>query len=96
MAQPSPSHYTRGSIEVWDFIRDQQLSYHLGNAIKYICRAGFKSPDTKVDDLKKAIHYLENELLHSSQPDDDGGTVPLSIYFDDWEGPARPTEIFDR
>ena len=87
MAQPSPAHYTRGSIEVWDFIRDQQLSYHLGNAIKYICRAGFKSPDTKVEDLKKAIHYLENELLHSSQPDDDGRTVPLSVYFDDWEGP---------
>ena len=96
MAQPSPSHYTRGSIEVWDFIRDQQLSYHLGNAIKYICRAGHKSPDTKVEDLKKAIHYLENELLHSSKPDDDGRTVPLSVYFDDWEGPARPTEIFDR
>ena len=96
MAQPSPAHYTRGSIEVWDFIRDQQLNYHLGNAIKYICRAGFKSPDTKVDDLKKAIHYLENELLHSSQPDDDGRTVSLSVYFDDWEGPARPTEIFDR
>ena len=96
MAQPSPSHYTRGSIEVWDFIRDQQLNYHLGNAIKYICRAGFKSPDTKVEDLKKAIHYLENELLHSSQLDDDGRTVPLSVYFDDWQGPARPTEIFDR
>ena len=96
MAQPSPAHYTRGRIEVWDFIRDQQLNYHLGNAIKYICRAGFKSPDTKVEDLKKAIHYLENELLHSSQSDDNGGTVPLSIYFDDWEGPARPTEIFDR
>ena len=58
----SPSHYTRGQIEVWDFIRDQDLNYHLGNAIKYICRAGFKSPRTKIEDLKKAIHYLENEL----------------------------------
>jgi len=58
-----PSHYKRGKIEVWDFIRDQGLSYHLGNTIKYICRAGHK--DSKVDDLKKAIHYLENELEHS-------------------------------
>ena len=96
MAATSPAHYTRGAIEVWDFIRDQQLNYHLGNAIKYICRAGYKSPDTKVEDLKKAIHYLENELLHSSQPDDDGRAVPLSVYFDDWEGPKRPTEVFDR
>ena len=57
-----PSHYKRGTIEVWDFIRDQDLNYHLGNAVKYICRAGYK--DSKVDDLKKAIHYLQNELEH--------------------------------
>ena len=62
----SPSHYTRGSVEVWDFIRDQQLNYHLGNAIKYICRAGFKSNNTKAQDLKKAIHYLENELKYTT------------------------------
>ena len=63
MVSKSPKHYTRGNIEVWDFIRDQELNYHLGNAIKYICRAGFKS--SKIDDLKKAIHYLENELQHT-------------------------------
>ena len=53
-------YYRRGSIEVWDFIRDQDLSFHLGNAIKYICRAGYK--DSKIKDLEKAIHYLQNEL----------------------------------
>lgn len=58
--QTSPSYYTRGSIEVWDFIRDQRLNYHLGNAIKYICRAGYKSFDP-IQDLDKAIHYLTNE-----------------------------------
>ena len=62
MVNKSPAHYTRGSIEVWDFIRDQELNYHLGNAIKYICRAGYK--DSKRKDLEKAIHYLENELSH--------------------------------
>ena len=62
MVSKSPAHYTRGNIEVWDFIRDQQLNYHLGNAIKYICRAGYK--DSKREDLEKAIHYLENELSH--------------------------------
>jgi hypothetical protein len=36
------------------------LNFHLGNAVKYICRAGYK--DSKVKDLKKAIHYLQNEL----------------------------------
>ena len=58
----TPDYYTRGGIEVWDFIRDQQLNYHLGCAVKYICRAGHKPDNTAVKDLAKAIHYLENEL----------------------------------
>jgi hypothetical protein len=57
-----PSYYKRGSIQVWDFIRDQGLSFHLGNAIKYICRAGYK--EDRISDLTKAIHYLQNELEH--------------------------------
>jgi len=57
-----PSYYQRGTIDVWDFVRQQNLNFHLGNAIKYICRAGYK--DSKIQDLEKAIHYLENELHH--------------------------------
>jgi hypothetical protein len=63
--QKGPDYYRRGSIQVWDFIRDQGLNFHLGNAIKYVCRAGYK--ESKVEDLKKAIHYLENELEHALQ-----------------------------
>jgi len=55
-----PEYYQRGNIEVWDFIRDQSLNYHLGNVIKYVCRAGYKEDDLK--DLKKAAHYLLNEI----------------------------------
>ena len=57
-----PYYYKRGTCDVWDFIREQGLNFHLGNAIKYICRAGFK--DSKIHDLEKAIHYLQNELHH--------------------------------
>ncbi len=60
----SPEYYRRGNVEVWDFIRDQGLNYHLGNAIKYICRAGHKNEATINSDLRKAIHYLTNELDH--------------------------------
>lgn len=55
-----PSHYNRGKIEVADFIYDQQLNFNRGNAIKYICRAGFKND--MVEDLEKAIWYLNHEL----------------------------------
>jgi hypothetical protein len=55
-----PQYYRRGSIQVWDFVRDQELNFHLGNVIKYVCRAGHKFDD--IDDLEKAIHYLKNEV----------------------------------
>ena len=55
-----PQYYRRGSIQPWNFIRDQELNFHLGNVIKYVCRAGHKFDD--IDDLEKAIHYLKNEV----------------------------------
>lgn len=55
-----PSHYTRGNIEVIDFIEDQQLPYHLGNVIKYIARAGHKGD--KLEDIKKARWYLDRYI----------------------------------
>ena len=59
-----PSHYNKGKIEVIDFIEDQGLSFHLGNVIKYITRAGSKGD--KLEDLKKARCYLDryiNEVM---------------------------------
>lgn len=57
-----PSHYTRGNIEVADFIEDQKLDWQKGNAVKYICRAGFKDPAKEEEDIEKAIEYLCREL----------------------------------
>jgi len=57
-----PSHYTQGKIEVIDFIQDQQLNYARGNAIKYIIRAGLKSPATTIEDLEKAKQYIDFEI----------------------------------
>lgn len=57
-----PSHYTDGKIEVIEFIEDKKLGFHLGNAIKYISRAGKKNPDKTVEDLRKAIWYIERHI----------------------------------
>ena len=79
-----PTYYQRGTIQVWDFIRDQRLNFHLGNAIKYICRYGHKGDyNEQLSDLNKAIHYLENErnyLQHSRNREDLPG--PTSFFFD--------------
>lgn len=58
----SPSHYTQGKIETIDFIEDKGLNYHRGNAVKYITRAGLKDPSKEVEDLQKAVWYLQREI----------------------------------
>ena len=96
----SPRHYTRGTIEVWDFIRDQGLNYFRGNAIKYICRAGFKSTHTEIEDLKKAIHYLENELHHTTlqreESERSSDRVPYSVWDPELDGEPDYATGFDR
>ena len=97
--EPCPTHYDRGFIEPWDYIRDKGLNYHLGNAIKYISRAGFKSSATKTEDLKKAIHYLENELQHTlreEQPERPSDRVQERISNLEFSFESTDTEAFDR
>lgn len=57
-----PDHYNHGKIEVIDFIEDQHLGFHLGNAVKYISRAGRKDPARTVEDLRKAAWYLNRQI----------------------------------
>ena len=53
--------YTAGrKYEPRKVIADWGLNFNLGNAIKYISRAGRKGD--KIEDLKKAIQYIEFEI----------------------------------
>jgi len=62
-----PLHYNKGKIEVIEFIEDQNLPYHLANAVKYIGRARHKGTETK--DLEKAIWYLRRYIeIQSDNP----------------------------
>lgn len=55
-----PPHYKTGGIETIDYIEAKELNFHLGNAVKYISRANHKG--TPIEDIRKAIWYLEREL----------------------------------
>ena len=55
-----PQHYQGKKFEAIDIIEDFNLNFCLGNAIKYILRAGKKNE--KKEDLKKAIWYLHREI----------------------------------
>lgn len=57
-----PAHYTDSKIEVITFINDKKLNFELGNAVKYICRAGKKDPSKYIEDLEKAIWYIKHEI----------------------------------
>ena len=54
-----PTHYQGSRYEAIDVIEDFKLNFCLGNAIKYILRAGKK--DDKLKDLQKAMWYLQRE-----------------------------------
>ena len=65
-----PSHYTwlreLCGIEVIDITR--HMDFNLGNAVKYLLRAGRKSEEgysgkqKMIEDLNKAIFYIEDEI----------------------------------
>lgn len=57
-----PNHYTDGGIETIDFIEAKKLPYHLGNAVKYISRAGKKDQNKTIEDLQKAVWYIERYI----------------------------------
>jgi hypothetical protein len=60
----NPEHYGGATnpyeaikvIEAWD------LGFCLGNTVKYISRAGKKHKDKELEDLKKAMFYLDREI----------------------------------
>lgn len=59
-----PSHYG-GADDIYEHIKVAEAlgwGYHLGNATKYIWRAGKKSRSTTIQDLKKAAWYLGREI----------------------------------
>ena len=53
-------HYNIGDIEVIDFIDSWNLNFNLGNVIKYVARCDYKG--NKLEDLQKAIFYIEREI----------------------------------
>lgn len=57
-----PSHYNQGQFEVIDVIDDWNLDFCLGNAIKYIGRAGHKDNTKTKEDLEKAIWYIQRYI----------------------------------
>ena len=63
-----PAHYTAYPVEVIELT--EHMNFCRGNAVKYIARAGLKSPDTELEDLRKAQWYIEREIARLEGPED--------------------------
>ena len=62
-----PEHYTKGGIEVREFIDSWHLDFNSGNVIEYVVRAPYKG--TELQDLKKAQNYL-NHLIELKEKEE--------------------------
>lgn len=63
----SVNHYSNNgqSIDVREFMRMQGIdSFNIGNALKYLVRAGKKKGESGNKDLLKALNYIHEELTH--------------------------------
>lgn len=80
MSQPiDPKHYTRTKIEPIDVIETWGLCFALGNAIKYIARAGHK--DSRREDLIKAANYCYRAAT--------GRWLPQDVLSEPYREPAK-------
>ena len=66
-----PPHYNQhpSGIECIDVV--EHMNFNLGNAVKYIWRAGLKSLDP-VTDLEKARWYIDREIARLKKGEGDG------------------------
>lgn len=68
-----PEHYTSHPSGIECIQITEHMNFCLGNAVKYLWRSGLKDGSPEVQDLKKAIWYINRELVrlgyHPDTPD---------------------------
>lgn len=83
--QVGGKHYSTRGLQHWDAVYEIfGGDYLIGNATKYLARLGKKGDyDKSIEDLEKAIHYLEKklEMMKAEKPEPKttiygGGTFP--------------------
>lgn len=68
MTEIRPDYYKKKGIEVWDIIDAYDLDFYEANAVKYVLRWREKGG---VEDLKKAITYIQRIIDREQSPDED-------------------------
>lgn len=58
-----PKHYTSDKSGIECIQVTRWRNFDIGNAFKYLWRAGLKDEDASIQDLEKAIWYIQDEIL---------------------------------
>lgn len=82
-----PAHYNQGQFETIVVIEDWELTFCLGNAVKYISRLGYK--DSDLQEINKALWYTQRELNTISKNiyrynQRGSRLIPLKDVINDW------------
>jgi hypothetical protein len=57
-----PGYYQSTMGDIFDIANAYGLDFPLGNAVKYICRAGKKDKSKEIEDLRKAIKCIKRAI----------------------------------
>ncbi|OAV06998.1 DUF3310 domain-containing protein [Moraxella catarrhalis] len=57
-----PSHYTSDPSGIECIQITRHRNFNIGNAIKYLWRAGLKDGNSDIQDLQKAVWYIQDEI----------------------------------
>ena len=57
-----PNHYTSHPSGIEAITITQFHSFCIGNAMKYLWRAGIKDESKTIEDLEKAVWYIQQEI----------------------------------
>ena len=66
-----PPHYTKHPSGVECIQITEHFDFCLGNAIKYIWRAGEKNKDSEIEDLEKARWYIDRQIARLKKEKED-------------------------
>lgn len=75
-----PAHYTGITVEIECIDIARHLNFQLGNAFKYVWRAGKKGGrDKELEDYKKALWYLEDAIKNGQDGLSRCDTIPFAL-----------------
>lgn len=58
----NPPHYTSHPSGIEAIQITRHMNFNLGNAMKYLWRAGLKDATKTIEDLQKAVFYINDEI----------------------------------